>query len=101
MLQSYNTEAKIPVSLLRHNDCLLFSDVSGGIMKMNLENGSESTILARSESCNPHGLAILNNELIFTDITSHQVKKLAAGQTSVIIGCGESGRKYGLPKMCI
>ena len=65
---------------------------------MSLETGAESVLLPRTESCQPHGLAILSDELIFSDVTSHQIKKLSAGQTSVIIGCGKSGRKYGAAK---
>ena len=65
---------------------------------MSLETGDESVLLPKTESCQPHGLAILSDELIFSDVTSHQIKKLSAGQTSVIIGCGKSGRKYGAAK---
>ena len=61
----------------------MFADVSatGGIIRMNLETGMESLALPRTEFCQPHGLAVLNDEeIIFSDVTSHQVKKLAEGQ---------------------
>ena len=84
VLQSYSTDAKVPVSLVRHIlDFLMFADVSatGGIIRMNLETGMESLALPRTEFCQPHGLAVLNDEeIIFSDVTSHQVKKLAEGQ---------------------
>ena len=76
----------------------MFADVSatGGIIRMNLETGMESLALPRTEFCQPDGISV--EEIIFSDVTSHQVKKLAEGQTSFFIGSGERGRKCGPAK---
>lgn len=102
IMRTFPTRPIVSMSIVIHNNLLTFSDISennGGIHQINLETGQKETLIPSTDACKPHGLAILNNELIYSDPVSHQVKKYSSEQPDVVlIGSGSTGRKYGPAK---
>ncbi len=92
----------IPVAVLACENLIIYSDIStnGGIITLEIDESfevqSKTMLIHRSDNCKPHGISILEGDLIFSDPHNHQIKRFRENQEDHILdGNRKSGRAYG------
>ena len=93
-------DTSIIVSILHQDNTLLLSNMGnhGGLLQMHLETHELTTLLhSGTPECGViHGLAKVNDTIVFTDSFARKIKCMFPdGSTSTIAGDGNNQRSYG------